>query len=241
VGGPESPFSFGDAIRRAREKSLIDGLIGDVIRAGAKGKTREQIRDLYVEQLRLYGRDIPPAPIIDFHVSAILAKESRQGRIELNRDGFRVGRELISHFANLVTKIARHDWPDVDPDDLPMPGDPKRTAEVTLDASTQEWIGRAPPLVTEFRGLSMIEVRIEAGDDDAVVVSTLDKRLGAVVGEPAAEIRDLLGLLRDQRSLRGHGTRVPDHEGTWHVYLHLPSREFVERLRDFPRPDTREA
>ena len=228
VASEQRGFNLGDAFRQAREKSRVDGLIGDAVRAGAKGKTKAESREFLIEQLHAHGREVPAQPVLDLHLDVILASGTPLGRAQVTVQALKsLGQsiERVFHVKDYTRGDPRRF--------LFIPGDRKRSAEVSLDDEAQSWMeGVAPNFSWTLRGLTSQMVDVRQGESGEIEVLLEGRRAGRLLGADAEEVLSALALAPDLDTAGMSSSRMRGDDGLWHLYVNLPDEDFVRRVRD---------
>jgi hypothetical protein len=235
-------WSLVDALKQAVEKSRVDRQIETNVRAGARGKSREEARKLLVDELQAHCEDVPPQPMLDVKLDAILASGSPLGRVQVTAQALKA---LGQSGAQLLKIFRDQDGGETGGADaqgrwfFPIPGDQRRTAEVELTDGVQEWLGHLEEEVTwEFWGMSHVHLELHPGVGDTLEVRVADRRVGVLVGPETEEFRPLLSLLGDRgEMLTTTGYRYHAPDGRWHIYVHLPLEDFQDLLNTFGQRD----
>jgi hypothetical protein len=230
VDPPDRHFNLGEAWKQAKEKSRVDGLIGSAVRGGARGKTRDEARQLFVEGLRAHGRTVPPQPWLDAHLDTILAADSPLGRAQVNVQGVKaLGDLLVGTVKLFKTGKPLGSETDEVANKTPVIGDRHRTVEVKLDPETQGWIGQASDKVMlEFRGTSQLYVELHLTAKGVVEVLVDSRHAGVLDSADVDEFLPILsaGSNHDHR-LTISGIRRRAENDEWHLWVNLPDADYI--------------
>jgi hypothetical protein len=217
--------------RRSVERSRASQKIRVAVRSGAQGKTRDEARQLLVDELRSRGQEIPAQPWLDARLDGILANDSRSDQVKTTVEVINSVGEMGLKMYKRYKDLSREDPGPVGVKGLrnhPIPWDKRQSIEVALDHDAQNWIGALEEeMLLKFRQVGALTLELSRTSDATVVVSVGDRRAGILPEVGAEAFRPLFSWLgNDDHPLRVHGTRYQSPEGRWHLYVNLPKERF---------------
>jgi hypothetical protein len=221
-----APQSFGETWNESRRTHAAREEAGAIVVTNAEGKTRAELRDLYVAELRRRDVRPPPQPFLDMQLDHALRNQGSvsmgyaEGLVVTARVGFSFAKNLWKH----AQPTSRASTIEV----YRVPHDTENNAEVELDRAAQGWIGgELDAVLLVGTGLALVDVEIEHGapgsDDEPVVVYVDDRRAGIISGtdvplfQPA--LRDAEEMTQ-RLCLPAVRSRAPD--GAWRLHVSLP-------------------
>jgi hypothetical protein len=214
--------------RRSVERTRASQQIRVAVRSGAQGKTRDEARQLLIDELRFRGQDIPAQPWLDARLDGILTNEGQvKTTVEVINSVGGMGLKMFKRYKNR----SREDPGPGDVEGLrnfPIPWDKRQSVEVALDRDAQDWIGALDEeMLLKFRQVGALTLKLSLAADGTVVVNVADRRAGILPGVGAEAFRPFFSWLsNDDHPLRVHGTRYQSLEGHWHLYVNLPKERF---------------
>jgi hypothetical protein len=223
--------TFFDLLKRSVERSRVTQEIRTTVRARSRGKTRDEARQILIDEIESRGQEVPAQPWLDARLDAILAGDHPGDRARatveavsaLGEAGFRIYKMFKTHRAE-------------DSDDQASEAlqgffaqDAHKSVEIELDVGVEEWIGHVEDeALFTFRDVSALRLTLHLSTDGAVVAHVGDRRVGTLDEDAAESFRPCFSMFGRQRQvLRGRGGRYRDPDGRWHVYVNLPDEHFL--------------
>jgi hypothetical protein len=173
------PPPFGRILRQAVERTRERRRFDAVCREAVRGKSREEARDILVEEYRKTGQEPPGQPLLDRRVDLLLAPRTPVNGITdvVEAASMLVG--AATRFKKLLQNASESEGDVGYHTDLYLKGDWHHTCQVELVDSAQSWIGDLPITgLISYRDLSLIDVNVQA---------TASKKEGGVLKVKAAE------------------------------------------------------
>jgi hypothetical protein len=223
--------AFFEMARRSVERSRASQKIRAAVRSGAQGKTRDEARQLLIDELRSRGQELPAQPWLDAWLDGILANDGRSDQVKTSV-------EVINSVGKMGLKMFKRyqDRSREGPGaagvkglrNFPIPWDKRQSVEVALDHDAQDWIGALnEEMLLKFRQVGALTLELSLAADGSVVVNVGDRRAGMLPEVGAEAFRPLFSWLsNDDHPLRVHGTRYQSPEGHWHLYINMPKERF---------------
>jgi hypothetical protein len=221
--------------RRSVERSRASQQIRVAVRSGAQGKTRDEARQLLIDELRSRGQEIPAQPWLDARLDGILAIGSRSDQVKITVDVISSVGEMGLKMFKKYQDRSREDGDragEVGLSNFPIPWDKRQSVEVALDDDAQDWIGALDEeMLLKFRQIGALNLKLSLAADGTVVVNVGDRRAGILPEVGAAAFRPFFSWLsNDDHPLRVHGTRYQSPDGHWHLYVNQPKERFSRLL-----------
>jgi hypothetical protein len=203
--------TFFDLLRRAREKSHASREVRAAVRSRARNKTRDEARQILIDEIRSHGQEVPAQPWLDARLDGILASDSPVDRA-------RVTVEAVSALGDMGLKIIKTvkthrdgNWNDPGSEESWgfFPPDRHRSVEIERDDDTQRWIGHAGGETTfTFRHLGSLRLNLHLSTDGTVVAQVGGRRAGTLNDTDAEVFRPCFSAFgRQRRDLLTGGSR----------------------------------
>jgi hypothetical protein len=226
--------NFFDLLKRSVERSRISQEVRTAVRSRAEGKSRDEARQILVDEIRSRGQEVPAQPWLDTRLDTILASDSPKDRAKLTIEAMSavgdVGLKMIKMFRAHTAEVSDH------PGSEQRGGfflqDTKKSVEIEIGDDVQGWIGQVDEETTfSFRNVSALRLTLHLATDGTVVAHVGDRRAGALNQTDAEVFRpcfSAFGTHRNALSARGSRYRTPD--GRWHLYVNPPKESFLRLL-----------
>jgi hypothetical protein len=209
--------TFRERLSRSAEKAREDRRIRDAVLADAAGKSRDEVRDRYVAELRARGRPVPGQPWLDVAVDTMVTGGTAGGRAQVLAQGMRALGGTVAWAKRTIDGEGRSrpTWS----------ADGKRTAEVQMDDGVGRWVGELPAeSIFEFRGMSQLRAEVTRAEE-SLVVGIDGRRVGVVLGDDAGDVvAEQSPVAEVGESFGAMVSRYRTADGEWRLYLHFPRR-----------------
>jgi hypothetical protein len=222
-------------MRKQRERSQFD----DAARKVMAGKSRDEAREILIEQFRREDQEIPGGPLLEMRLDLLLAPDTPSEKVRLYIDSVgalaRAGGRLKDLFTGEDSGSVN-----MPPGNILMGPDWSDANRVLLDDDAQDWIGDARVVVVDFRNLSPVSAVLQASGERStggqIVVLIDGRRAGVLDDADSGPFWELLTSGPDPSGNRAVTTvfRSKDSDGLWRLDVGGPKN--VMRLSDDPTP-----
>jgi hypothetical protein len=157
------PPPFGRILRQAVEKTSERRKFDAICQEAVRGKSREEARDIMVEEYRKTGQEPPGQPLLDRRVDLLLTPRTPVNGVSdvVKAASLLVGAAI--RFKKLLQDASASDGAVRHHTDLYLKGDWHHTCQVELVENAQSWIGDLPITgLISYRDLSLIGVNVQA-------------------------------------------------------------------------------
>ncbi len=224
-----------EGMRKQRERSKFD----DAARKAIAGKSRDEAREILIEQFRREGKEIPRGPLLEMRLDLLLAPDTPSERVRLYIDS--VG-SLAGAGGRLKDLFTGADSGSINmpPGNIVMGPDWSDAHKVLLDDDAQERIGEARVILVDFRNLSPVAAVLQASGERStggqIVVLIDGRRAGVLDDADSGPFWELLTSSPDPSANRAVTTvfRSKDSDGLWRLDVGGPKN--VLHLPDDPPP-----
>ncbi len=235
--GEPPPFGriFRQAVQRTRERRTFDA----TCRAAMRGKSRDEAREIMIEEYRKIGQEPPGQPLLDRRVDMLLAPRTPVNGVTDLVEGVSVLVGTANRFKKLLEGAADSNKEVRHHSDLFLHADWHHTCQVELVDDAQSWIGDVPLMgIIAYRDLSAIMVNVQATatkDEGGVLMVKVGERTVGTLSESGSDpfwevLQVKVGDAFPVGSTGALRSQGPD--GLWRLDLGAP-----EEVRHWPRFD----
>lgn len=240
IGEPPPRFDqiLRQAAGKARERKRFDAVCREAIR----GKSRDEAREIIIEEYRKVGKQPPGQPILDRRVDILLAPRTPESAVTGLVEGVSMLVGAATRFKRMLQDSSVIDEQVRHRPDLFLKPDWHRTCRVDLVDDAQSWIGVVPLTgILSFRDISMIMVNVQAtapqDEGGALLVKVGERTVGSVAGAGSEPLWEVLEVkIGDEFPVGSTSAlRTQDSDGLWRLDLGAP-----EEVRHWPQFDDRQ-
>jgi hypothetical protein len=235
----DPPPRFDQVLRRAVEKTRERRKFDAACRAAIHGKSRDEAREIMIEEYRKIGQEPPGQPMFDRRLDLLLAPRTPTNSVSDVVEGVSVLVGAATRFKKLLEGPTDSDREDMRRGDLHLTPDWHHTCPVELVDDAQSWIADVPVMgIISYRDLSPIRVNVQAtatkGEGGVLMVTVGDRPVGTLSESGSDPFWAVLQLKNDDAFPVGStgALRSRDPDGQWRLDLGAP-----KDVRPWPRFD----
>jgi hypothetical protein len=224
--------SFFELLKQSTARRRIWREIHAAVRSRAQGRSRDEAREILVEEIRSRGQEVPPQPLLDVRLDAILANDSPGDRAKMTMEAVSALGEMGLKLGKMFRAHKAEDSTDPGFDGSWVPQDRKKSVEIELDDDAQSWIGQVDEESSfSFRHFGMLRLQLHLSSDGSVVAHVGDRRVGILNDADAETFRPCFSSFgREHHILFAAGNRYRTPEGLWRVYVYPPEERYRRLL-----------
>jgi hypothetical protein len=221
------PLRLDQILRKSIRKSRDRSRFNDVVRKAIAGKSRDEARDILIEQFRRESKDIPGEPLLEMWLDLLLATDTPSERVRAQIDSIgslvRTGGRLKGLFAGADSTFEKS-W-----GNIVIQPDWSHTHKVLLDNDAQDWIGDIDIAgLVDFRNLSNVSALLQASGErhkgGHVVILIDGRRAGVLDDVDSGPFWELLASGPDPSANRAStmALRTKGPDGLWRLDIGGP-------------------
>jgi hypothetical protein len=223
------PPPFGRTLRQAVEKTRERRKFDATCREAIRGKSRDEAREIMVEEYRKVGQEPPGQPLLDRRVDLLLAPRTQANGVSdfVEAASLLVG--AATRFKKLLQDASDDNGVVRHHSDLYLKGDWHHTSQVELVDGAQSWIGDLPITgLISYRDLSLIDVNVQASasknDGGVVKVKVGERPVGVLSKSDSDPFWEVLEVKVGGKFPVGStaALRSQDPDGLWRLDLGAP-------------------
>lgn len=223
------PPPFGRMLLQAVEKTRGRRKFDAICREAIRGKSRDEAREITVEEYRKAGQKPPGQPLLDRRVDLLLAPRSSVNGISDIAEVASLMVGAATRFKKLLEDASDDSRAVSHHSDLYLKGDWHHTSQVELVDGAQSWIGDLPITgLISYRDLSMIDINVQTSaskNEGGVMKVKVGERPVGLLSEPGSDpfwevLEDKIGGRFAVGSTTALGSKDPD--GLWRLDLGAP-------------------
>jgi hypothetical protein len=228
--------TFFDLFKRSVERSRASREVRAAVRSRSRGKSRDEARQILVDEIRAHGQEVPAQPWLDARLDGILASDNPVDRAKVTVEAVSALGDLgVKMFKMFKTHTVEEDSNDPGFDETWMgffPQEMHQSVEIELDDDVQGWIGHVDEETSfQFQNLGSLRLTLHLSPSGTVVAHVGDRRAGVLNDTDAEVFRPCFSAFgKERHALLARGSRYRTPDGRWHVYVNPPEEHFLRLL-----------
>lgn len=228
---------LGRAIRKSRNRAKFDAQC----REAMKDKSRDEAREILVEQYGRIGEQPPGQPLLDRKLDMLIAPSTTATRVSDILDSVSALVGVSAHIKKIFQGPTDDDMERLRKADVFAKPNWSRTCRVALDDGAQPRLGETEaPASVSFRDMGGIAVTIKAAapraDGGVLEVLVREVRVGAIADSDSDPYWEVIeDDPQPDTTIATQALRTRDSDGGWRLDLGAPERIIRRpRFEDFP-------